>query len=148
MNKPNYRLTVTLTDAPPVRIYTGDWPTVAHVPDGEDQWIVVRRHADGRALVSAVNRELIPVRRAGFLVPAGENPADAIRDAAEAADLSDILADQVIAALPVESLESEDDRISARLTREEWKTVSALLWDVGAYTLVTKIEQQIGRTQS
>lgn len=137
----HYRLTVTLTDAPPVRIYTADWPTIVHLPDGHDRWIVIRRHKDGRTLVSAVNRELDPVRRAGQLLPPGTNPADAIRDAADATDLPETLADQAIAALPAESLE-DDVRVAVRLTREEWETVSARLWYAQEDALVDKIEDQ------
>lgn len=139
----HYRLTVTLTDAPPVRIYTADWPTVGHLPDGHDRWIVIRRHADGRTLVSAVNRELDPVRRAGYLVPAGENPAQAIRMAATHAQLSTELADQAIAALPAESLE-DDGRVAVRLLPETWANIIFRLRECGWEDIPKRIEFQLG----
>jgi len=144
MNQKHYRLTVTLTDAPPVRIYTADWPTIVHIPDGHDRWIVIRRHADGRTLVSAVNRELDPVRRAGYLVPAGENPAEFIRDAADAADLPETLADQAIAALPAESLEDADSRTPVRFYRETWEDIVAALRKCGWEHIPRDIEEQAG----
>lgn len=143
--RPDYRLTVTLTDAPPIRIYTADWPTIAHVPDGHDRWIVIRRHADGRTLVSAVNREADPVRRAGYLVPAGENPAHSINAAAYAAGLSTTLADQAIAALPAVDLEDSDDgRIAVRLLPETWASIVARLRECGWEDIPKRIESQLG----
>lgn len=144
MKTKHYRLTVTLTDAPPVRIYTADWPTIAHIPDGHDRWIVVRRHADGRTLVSAVNRETDPVRRAGYLLAPG-NPAHAIRMAATHAQLSTELADQAIAALPAESLE-DDGAVSVRLSLEDWDAAVCYIQDFDTDTadrIADEIQRQL-----
>lgn len=145
MNKTEYRLTVTLTDAPPVRIYTADWPTIAHVPDGHDRWIVIRRHKDGRTLVSAVNREADPVRRAGYLVSAGENPAHPIHMAGIFVGLPETITTQAIAALPAVSLESEDDgRVAVRLLPETWTNIVARLRECGWGDIPKRIESQLG----
>ena len=146
MNKPkHYRLTVTLTDAPPVRIYTADWPTVVHLPDGLDRWIVIRRHADGRTLVSAVNRETEPVRRAGYLLPAGESPVHSIRMVGFLTGIPVALADQAIAALPPVSLE-DDGCAQVRLSAEDWDAACHYIRDFNTDTadsIADEIQRQL-----
>lgn len=53
-------LTITLTDRPPVRICTTDWPQIASYLDHDGAvecqanhqwWLRVRQHADGRTIV-------------------------------------------------------------------------------------------------
>lgn len=50
------RITIPLSDAPPVSVDPADWPVIAATDtsietDGTSSWIKVRRHNDGRTLV-------------------------------------------------------------------------------------------------
>lgn len=57
---PIKRITITLSDAPPVRVRADEWPIVARADDHDGAvecqanhvwWILVRRHVDGRTIV-------------------------------------------------------------------------------------------------
>lgn len=91
--------TITLTDAPPVKIREDEWPVIAHGQytdhDGEVEYqanrkwradIRVRRHADCRMIVYGVydydtefQRERAITTRAGELLEPGADPVAAIR---------------------------------------------------------------------
>lgn len=103
--------TITLTDAPPVRIREDDWPVIAHGQyrdyDGQydfqsdREWkcdIRVRRNTDGRMIVygtyshyTAFQRERGITARAGVVLEAGADPIPAIRSIGET--LTDVTAE-------------------------------------------------------
>lgn len=94
--------TITLTGRPPVRIFEANWPVIASAGDNDydgqvecqsfhvSKWsVIVRRHADGRAIVYAIYRyetrwqgERSRFARRGVMLPATTDDAicDAIRD--------------------------------------------------------------------
>jgi hypothetical protein len=91
-------LTITLTDAPPVRLDKAAWPLIAQsiYHDGQIEAqanrhyrLRVRRHADGRAVVYAIYTTAFSHeadKRAGIVVPANGDIAAAIRRVAESMD--------------------------------------------------------------
>ena len=125
--------TITLTGRPPVRIRQADWPLIARAGnarwDGQyrfqatritDVAIRVRRHADGRMVVYGIydyetkwQGERDVRIRAGYLLPAGDDPVAAIQ--AVGADINERLGgedeelvrgavDRCVAALPAEEI--------------------------------------------
>jgi hypothetical protein len=118
-------ITIALSDSPPVRIAREAWPVIAsvHWHDGKveaqanrTQYIKVRQHDDGRAIVYAADERGpggMPAgfrdRYAGFIVPAGPDSMGAIirtiRRVAGAIDLSPDLANDCIQDLPPVALD-------------------------------------------
>lgn len=109
--------TITLTGRPPVKIRESEWPVIAQADDSDDHvhphqanrtwWIIVRRHADGRAIVYGgheSNWQGSRDRRAGNLLVAGENIADAIYRVVESLSANRIMAEDCIAGLPAEEI--------------------------------------------
>jgi len=104
-NEPKMR-TITLTDAPPVRIREDDWPVIAHgaYRDHDNEYefqanrrwkadVRVRQHADGRMIVYGVydydtvfQGERGITIRAGVVLDAGADPVSAIRTVGETLD--------------------------------------------------------------
>jgi len=95
------KLTITLTDRPPVKITEGDWPTIAEGSwdkhDGKVEcqanrrwkvWLKVRQHADGRTIIygrysyaTAFQGESDSEYRDGQLItPTPEEYPESIRD--------------------------------------------------------------------
>lgn len=127
----NETLTITLTDRPPVRIVKADWPIVAEVR-GDDASLelardpgrynqalyngelttyrlVVRQHADGRALVYGVRTGGYRTSdwRGGELLPATNRVrtvADSIRAVGIEGAMPDYVIRNCIADLPAEQL--------------------------------------------
>ena len=112
-------LTVTLFDEPPCRIWTGDWPIIADSRRAVQGWryqLIVRQHADGRALVSGIARPAAGVdddlreRRGAILATnrmRNDDPAhitDAIRAVADRMEFGDDLVRQCIALLPARTI--------------------------------------------
>ena len=88
--------TITLTDRAPVKINEADWPEVAHAREAE--WSIrVRKHADGRVLVYAVNG----ARRGGELLP---HDGDVVNALTRVAATCGIPAAPCIARLPAEEI--------------------------------------------
>lgn len=91
--------TITLTDAPPVKIIEDTWPIIAEGSAHGGQygfqafdaaWIKARRHADGRTIVygyagdaSNGGRRERESRRAGYLLASPERTVETIRQVAE-----------------------------------------------------------------
>ena len=126
------RRTITLTGRRPVKIIEADWPKISSAQDdsygggdyarhqqalgqGEcDQyWLVVRQHADGRALVYAVldaagSEWHAPAcgesYRGGEMLDAGADLAEAVQRVGDAAGLPAELIRDCIADLPAEYL--------------------------------------------
>jgi hypothetical protein len=134
----NPKLTITLTNRPPVSIRKADWPVLAQ---GHDKWyegehecqanrsthwhLIVRRHADGRAIVYGIYKHYSAWRgekghdlRAGELLDAGADliPAihrmasgmqERVEHCANGEDAAEFLclADECIADLPATELE-------------------------------------------
>jgi uncharacterized protein YqfA (UPF0365 family) len=73
-NEPEVR-TITLTGAPPVRIQTAEWPTVAQAGLAIGISLRVRQHADGRRIVYGTGARS-RVERAGVLVPSVDGRPD------------------------------------------------------------------------
>jgi len=90
--------TITLTDRPPVTIVESEWPILAKADYDDDRsqdgqpnrnaygHLIVRQHADGRAIVYARydydtrwQHERNETRRAGVLLPPGATADDIIR---------------------------------------------------------------------
>ena len=111
------RVTVILTGRRPVRVRKDAWPVVAYAEDHDGQvrsqadrvWrLVVRQHADGRALVYGVFQSSWANehdRRGGVLVPAGGDVPAAIHQVADDLGLGERLAEEAIADLPAEDLD-------------------------------------------
>lgn len=112
----NEHLTVTLTDRAPARIRKADWPIVAKVEDWDNQhrsqanrdWtLIVRQHADGRALVYGIYSSRWADesdRRGGELVESGDDIPAAVKRVAEYLGFSRELADRCVAKLPAVDL--------------------------------------------
>lgn len=115
------KLTVSLTGRRPVSIDKAEWPIIAHVADwrggqvecqaNEEFELTVRQHADGRAIVSAYRDRGpggMPIQyeggRAGYLLAADADVADAIIRAADAAGVPSSVAERCVAGLPAEEL--------------------------------------------
>lgn len=106
--------TITLSDRPPVRIDTDEWPVIAesHDFDGEHasqaiyRWTLkVRRHADGRCLLYGVSTSAWPSepdRRGGVLLGEGADLIAAADQVAKRLGLPAHLYDELIADLPAE----------------------------------------------
>lgn len=117
-DKKDKKITVTLTDRPPVTIRVADWPLIAKTDDHDNQhecqantlWAIrVRQHKDGRTLVygwqtSGNGGQHIGYRPiyVGYLLLNGEDVVRAIRDVGDA--IGNDLADYCIADLPAEEL--------------------------------------------
>jgi hypothetical protein len=111
------RLTIALTNRPPVGIVKEDWPVIASVHDYDNQYefqanrhwyLTVRQHEDGRTVVYGKYSTQFPNehdRRAGELVEANGNIAAAILNVAETLEFENRLAQECIADLPAENLE-------------------------------------------
>ena len=108
----NEHLTITLTGRAPVRIRKADWPIVAKAAhwDGEIEaqanrhaQLIVRQHADGRAVVYGIYTTLWQGerdRRGGQLLQAGADLVSAIYAVAQAMEFDEDLAQRTIADLP------------------------------------------------
>jgi hypothetical protein len=115
------KLTITLTGRAPVTIETKLWPVIASAANHESaargkdpeeadwkQWLTVRQHADGRAIVYGVHDDARPKesRRAGELITGhehrgtGEGIPDVIYRVAAYLKFDRDLADKCIANLP------------------------------------------------
>ena len=132
--KSNYLLTVTLTTQAPVRIRTEDWPIVAYAGERSSAWITVRRHRDGRSIVSAVNKAVDPadpgfVLRGGYALEPGIPIEEFIQSAVADARMDPVLAQQAIASLPPVDLETEEKAVV--LTDPERALIAGLLQDAG-----------------
>ena len=115
MNTPEH-MTITLTGRAPVRIDKNLWPCIASAKDWDNtiesqanrKWrIIVRRHADGRALVygwftSAYEGERN--RSGGELVAAGGDIPEAIKRVADSLGFDPLLAQYCIADLEPEEI--------------------------------------------
>jgi hypothetical protein len=130
---PEGELVIPLTGRRPVRLRTADWPVIACVK--EDSWtgtdparyvqasmdgqldeyeIIVRQHADGRAVVSGTFTPRQPVlqapprddflNEAGELVPAGSSAAAAITRVGRTLGVPGQFIQDAIGALPPEDL--------------------------------------------
>ena len=115
------KLTVTLTNRPPVRINPDNWPVIASAKrhDGQVEckantvyYVKVRQHEDGRTIVYGAKTAgnggqyaSFHEARAGVLLENGEIEAivSAIHEVAVNAECDD-LADDCIADLPAEEL--------------------------------------------
>jgi hypothetical protein len=118
------RITIELTDRRPVSIDPAEWPIIAeakadNLPDADigrrEQawrqgeltrwWIVVRQHADGRAIVAAGHERNSPDDwRGGEIVRPGADLADAIMRIGDWGDIPRPVVRAAIAALPAEAL--------------------------------------------
>lgn len=124
--------TITLTGRSPVKIYEDEWPVIARAtgdsyggmdPQRHDQaesrgeidthLLVVRRHADGRAIVYGVIDAADAAWgqpaggtdwRGGVLLSAGAELAEAIRRVGDDGDLPDSVIRECIADLPAEQI--------------------------------------------
>ena len=124
--------TITLTGRRPVRILEADWPKIAsvsgdsyggndcarhnqavHQGECDEYWLIVRQHADGRALVYAVLDAAIAEwhapaggesYRGGEMLDAGADLAAAVQRVGEAAGLPAELIRDCIADLPAEEV--------------------------------------------
>lgn len=119
--------TITLTDAPPIKINEETWPVIAEGEDYPGQydfqafdlaWIKVRRHEDGRTIVyggagdgNGGGRPERESRRAGYLLADPTRTVQTIRQVAEELSgtaycdgLAEAAGRRAIADLPAEEL--------------------------------------------
>jgi len=108
------KLTITMTNRPPVTVDTDAWPIVARADDYDGGTrtvyrLTVRQHADGRAVVYGVCEAGgggqyvgFRARRAGVLAAGGI--IDAIHRVCETCGLGGAMAELCIASLPAEEL--------------------------------------------
>lgn len=101
--------TITLSNAPPVRIQDAQWPIIAQT-DADDElggrrWLKVRQHADSRAIVyGGYDPHAAKPIRGGRLVEANGDIAHAVSVVAAEIGGTQELARDAIAALPVVEL--------------------------------------------
>jgi hypothetical protein len=109
------KLTVTLTGRRPVTITKADWPVIAEAKawdntyefQGQKWRLVVRQHADGRAIVYGVhtsNYQNAKDARGGELLEPGDDIPVAVHRVAESLDFEARLAEECIADLPAEEI--------------------------------------------
>lgn len=127
------KITITLTNRPPVRVYSGNWPIISEALaenwDGQYEfqatwkqtdWIRVRQHQDGRALVYGGHDYVTSwqgspnvSRREGFLEDPGADLVAAIRALGALLGSPDEVIRQVIGGLPAEDLDPPEQYIDA-----------------------------------
>mgnify|MGYP001600767934 CR=1 FL=1 len=90
-------LTITMSGTPPVRVDRDAWPIVAYAGLTDTNLrLVVRRHADGRAIVHGTG----PGERRGGRVTVDDRLSIVIRELAEELELGEAFAQRCIADLP------------------------------------------------
>lgn len=97
---------VTLTNDLPVEVRKAEWPLASSArltEDGRAFTLFLRRHADGRVLVSghaqAVGSKTLDAR-SGYLVQRGDSVSDAVFDVCEDLDAPANIGTKLLAQLP------------------------------------------------
>lgn len=137
-------MTVTMSERRPLKIKKSEWPLIARADWHDGQYdfqantkrrIVVREHADGRRIVYGLQEagnggQHLGTRNpaGGFMIPAGDEDGTirAIRRVGGIID-DDGLADECIADLPAETIESAETASAPVVGNETLATLLALL---------------------